>query len=68
MGVGSSPVLSNIPVFLPFWLLILYYVARSNYVAKIQVQDQCQIFLLRSPTLHWWILKYFLHLGRSVQY
>ena len=33
----------NIPVFLLSWLIVLYYVARSNYVAKIQVQDQCQI-------------------------
>ena len=33
----------NIPVFLLSWLIVLYYVARSNYAAKIQVQDQCQI-------------------------
>ena len=35
----------NIPVFLLSWLIVLYYVARSNYAAKIQVQDQCQIIL-----------------------
>ena len=41
---------SIVPTFLSFSCLgwsfcITYYVARSNYVAKIQVQDQCQIIL-----------------------
>ena len=56
---------SIVPTFLSFSCLgwsfcITYYVARSNYVAKIQVQDQCQIIL--STTFHyWWKSNYFLH-------